>query len=493
VRKKSMRHIMKARGEKLAGPLRGIELDRVLVVPIDVAKRSSRALVANYLGEVLVEPFTFEHTRPGVDLLVQRVEEAGRKTCAARVYVAMESTGHYGELLAGRLRQTPWQVLQVNPYAVKTRRSGSLGWCKTDDLDLCAIGSLVIDSVASEAGRVRGTYYNLRLAARARRDAVRRVAALKTQIRCLLDRLFPGLDDIEGLKNLDAASTRTFLRCVCTPQRALAMGERRLAAMCRRRSLPFGQEKIAGIVRTARTALSKEPPEQEVLRELLEEKLAQIEDLGKTIVRWEIRMASYLACTPGPWLLRVNYVGVTSAAEFMAETADPASFAGGASYVRYAGMEPRRNQSGAFQASTEPITRCGSSRCRNIVMLIAQAIGCHNAFFRAFASRLVDRGKPLHVVKVAVGCKFLKLAHPIMILRHDFRPPDSFRDCFCDDIEKKMSLYFRDRRALDVYKSISPVVKQALKAPSNERRTMQPEQDGPHLDVAVLSSPIVES
>ena len=36
--------------------LRGVSSDRVLLVPVDVGKRSAMSMVANQLGEVIVDP-----------------------------------------------------------------------------------------------------------------------------------------------------------------------------------------------------------------------------------------------------------------------------------------------------------------------------------------------------------------------------------------------------------------------------------------------------
>jgi hypothetical protein len=60
--------------------LRGASGDRVLLVPVDVGKRSAMSMVANQLGEVIVDPFEFLPDRAGVNLLLDRVadaEEAG--------------------------------------------------------------------------------------------------------------------------------------------------------------------------------------------------------------------------------------------------------------------------------------------------------------------------------------------------------------------------------------------------------------------------------
>jgi hypothetical protein len=43
---------------------------RCLVVPVDIGKSAAMALVADHFGEMIVEPFEFELTEPGLQKLL---------------------------------------------------------------------------------------------------------------------------------------------------------------------------------------------------------------------------------------------------------------------------------------------------------------------------------------------------------------------------------------------------------------------------------------
>lgn len=73
--------------------LRGVSGDRVLLVPVDVGKRSAMSMVANQLGEVIVDPFEFLLDRAGVDLLLDRVADAEEAGDAAVVRLGIEAAG----------------------------------------------------------------------------------------------------------------------------------------------------------------------------------------------------------------------------------------------------------------------------------------------------------------------------------------------------------------------------------------------------------------
>ena len=73
--------------------LRGVSGDRVLLIPVDVGKRSAMSMVANQLGEVLVDPFEFPLDRSGVDLLLDRVAGAEEATDPVVVRFGIEAAG----------------------------------------------------------------------------------------------------------------------------------------------------------------------------------------------------------------------------------------------------------------------------------------------------------------------------------------------------------------------------------------------------------------
>ena len=75
------------------GRLRGVSGDRVLLIPVDVGKRSAMSMVANQLGEMQVDPFDFALDRGGVDLLLDRVAGAEAEADAVVVRFGIEAAG----------------------------------------------------------------------------------------------------------------------------------------------------------------------------------------------------------------------------------------------------------------------------------------------------------------------------------------------------------------------------------------------------------------
>ena len=71
-----MGYIGGALQEQFAERVRGVDPGRLLAVPIDVGKDSAAAMVCDFYGEVLTEPFTFPLTEPGVDAFTVAVARA---------------------------------------------------------------------------------------------------------------------------------------------------------------------------------------------------------------------------------------------------------------------------------------------------------------------------------------------------------------------------------------------------------------------------------
>ena len=120
--------------------MRGVAADRVLLVPVDVGKGSAMAMVANQLGEAVVDPFEFSMDRPGAADLLDRVTAAEESVVAVVVRFGAESAGHYHRTLVETLRVEGIEVVELHPTAVHRAR-GEMGQLrlKSDLRDLAAM------------------------------------------------------------------------------------------------------------------------------------------------------------------------------------------------------------------------------------------------------------------------------------------------------------------------------------------------------------------
>jgi transposase len=140
--------------ERFAERVRGVEPGRLLAVPIDVGKASAAALVCDFWGEVVIAPFTFPLTEPGVEALRAAVARAEAERDAAWVRAGLEQARHYHRTLLARLVDVGVEVALLNPSQVKENRDQSLlRSLNSDATDLGAMAELLIRARAAPRRR----------------------------------------------------------------------------------------------------------------------------------------------------------------------------------------------------------------------------------------------------------------------------------------------------------------------------------------------------
>src|SRR5580658_2905658 len=65
------------------------------IVSVDCAKARSKWMLADFYGKVLVPPTSVEHTRNGLEAMVQSVRQVIERSGLRDVIVAIERTGRY--------------------------------------------------------------------------------------------------------------------------------------------------------------------------------------------------------------------------------------------------------------------------------------------------------------------------------------------------------------------------------------------------------------
>ncbi len=187
-------HLRGERGQLFADQIRGLSLERVLCVSLDISKYFHVVMIHNALGEIVTPTFEIDMFQTGFDQLCRAIDGAAAQTQAQVVWVGMEPTSHYFENLARHLLARPQPVRLINSYAVKENRSQQLMRCeKSDEIDVAAIGDLLRRGEGTLYRPATGLYLQLQQLDRARLARVKIQTMLKNQILGHLDRIFPGL------------------------------------------------------------------------------------------------------------------------------------------------------------------------------------------------------------------------------------------------------------------------------------------------------------
>jgi transposase len=468
-RRRKRYHISKQGGQRLAAELRGEDLGRVLIVPIDGGKGSHKALIANGFGDIVRDSFEFGNDLSGAVLLDEEVQKAAGQVEAERILLGIEPTGHYVENLVQEMLMRNYEVRQINPLAVRCEREAGLTWCKTDELDLCAMGQLLLNGKGRMAGRTTAVYYNLRHAVRARRSSVKRRASLRVQIHSYMDRLFPGLFGSKIFSDPFGVSSLALIRHYGSARRVKRCGRRRVGRWLALRGVRQAEEKAAALHELAGQCLLLPATAEEALLQALRFRLEEYQLLSKQILRWEACMAEYLLETPGIWLLSIREINVPSAAEYIGELGPLELYEKPGNIIGRAGLVPKTIQS-ASSRWQGGITKLGHARLRYCLCLIGRNLIRRNTYFGRFYRRLVEQsGKEPQVAKIAVACKFVRISWAKM--KHKGKFVSSAQDDLDEDIEMKYKTFLHAIDAAQLYRSkLCPRLKRVLQAGGLPRR-----------------------
>jgi transposase len=134
-----LNHIQGKNGSRWAKFIRETGTENLLMVAIDAAKYTHKAMIATYYGEVLVKPFEFDASTTGLDLVKQQIKAEKDRYNMKEIVVGIKTTGHYYEDLVRLCQLKGYHVRTINAATTAEKRKALLNWSKTDNLDLMAI------------------------------------------------------------------------------------------------------------------------------------------------------------------------------------------------------------------------------------------------------------------------------------------------------------------------------------------------------------------
>jgi transposase len=406
-----MVHVHGARAQQLSARTRGVALDKLVAVPVDVGKSTAAAMACDFTGQVLVPPFEFKLNRAGVAELAARID-ARLPAAAQLVRVGVEAAGHYHRpLLTDGVLPAGWQVVELNPAWVTAQRrvNGSRG-VKTDRVDLAAICDLLLAGRGHEVHAPVEALVELTawVAHRRRRVAVR--TATKNQLTGQVDRCFPGLG--AALSSLlDTKVGRLVVAEFADPARLARLGVARFRAFAARRDVRVSTTVATRLVDAARQALPT--AEAAVARHVLAADLALLADLDAQIAAAEVRITAFLPATRYQVLTTVPGWGPLRAAGYGAAVGDSDRWPSARQIYRAAGLTPAQYES-AGRRRDGGISREGSVELRRALLDLGVGLWHSEPAGRSYAIRLRERGKPGGIIATAMARIAGRLAYAMV-------------------------------------------------------------------------------
>ena len=416
--RKRRTHLRGTRGQAFANQIRGIPLERILCVSLDVSKYFHVVMIHNALGEIVTPTFEIDIFQSGFERLCQAMDGAVAQARAQVVLVGLEPTGHYFENLARHLRAHSRPVTLINSYAVKQNRDQQLMRReKTDEIDVAAIGDLLRRGEGSPFQPASGVYLRLQHLDRVRLSKVRMRTMLKNQILGHLDRIFPGLVLIgeEATQRYTPLFATDFWACqtlqhlirVCpNPHHLIHLTPNDLVAAFHAQGFALGRLRAAHILAYARKVLLPDAELVAIRCELLQHDLALLEEVERHITALEDQLRALVAQTPYAIWTKLRGLSDIQVASLAAAIGDPTHYAYAGQVFRRTGLVSGRNDTGIRQrkGKGKHVVKTGDVYLRRAVLNGLVSLTRHQPVLRRYYHTL-QRSKPKGVARVATALR----------------------------------------------------------------------------------------
>lgn len=414
--RKDKTHIRGERGQAFADKIRGIDLEQILCVSLDISKYFHVVTIHNALGEIVKPTFEIDIFKTGFEQLCQAIDQAIDQTQAQLVLTGMEPTGHYFENLARHLEQRPQPVTLINSYAVSQNRAQQMMQREKDDpIDVAAIGDLLRRGEGSLFQPLQGIYLELQHLDRVRLGKVKMQTMLKNQIIGHLDRIFPGLVIIgpAARKRYSPLFATDFWQCqtmqhlirVCPdPRQLVAMTTSDLMAAFHAHNFKMGPKTAAKIITYSHKILLPDPEVIAIRSALLGHDLILLDALAERIAVIEQRLVDLVAQTPYQIWTKLKGLSHLQVARLAASIGDPDHYSHAKQVFRRSGLVSGRNDSGVRQnqGKGNKVLKTGDVHLRRALLDAIHTFILHQPVLFSYYSKL-KLTKPELVARVATA------------------------------------------------------------------------------------------
>ena len=412
--RKDKTHIRGERGQAFADKIRGLNLEQILCVSLDISKYFHVVMIHNALGEIVTPTFEIDIFKTGFEQLGQAIDAAVDHTQAQVVLVGLEPTGHYFENLARHLHQRPQAVTLINSYAVSQNRAQQLMRREKDDpIDVAAIGDLLRRGEGSPYQPLQGLYLELQQLDRVCRGKVKMRTMLKNQIIGHLDRIFPGLVIMgEAAKERyppmfatdfwECQTMQHLIRVCPDPRQVGAMATADLITAFHAHNFKMGPKTATKIISYAQKVLLPDPEVIAIRSELLHHDLMLLEAVEERIVVMEERLVELVSQTPYQIWTQLKGLSNIQVARLAAAIGDPDHYPHAKQVFRRSGLVSGRNDSGIRQnkGKGNKVVKTGDVHLRRALMDAISTFVLHQPVLFRYYTKL-KLSKPDLVARVA--------------------------------------------------------------------------------------------
>ena len=386
---------------------------------IDIAKVNHVASLIAEDGSILVKAIKFTNSNDGLEKLINSIKDYDQ----SQIYCAMEATGTYWLSLFSALTDKGFNVSVFNPYQIKSFRGAYSNRKQKNDV----IDSIIIANFLSFNGTQQTSLPNddllaLKNLTRYRSNLVDNISKAKTQVKGILNKVFPEYSDIFS-DTFGDASKQILLNCP-TPHEVVNFNTKKLSNLLKKASRGRHStdtvRKVKSLakdsfgIKFTGDACSFEIKQLVNQIIFLENQVDELENKIKSIYS---KLDSHLESIPG--------IGKTIAPVILAEIGDINNFSSPSKLTAFAGVDPTENQSGNKKSTDEKTSKRGSPYLRHAIYQAAFIASNNDPVMHDYYIKKRSQGKHHYVALAGIERKLLGIIFHVLKENRDYRPPKS--------------------------------------------------------------------
>lgn len=385
------------------------------VVGIDVSKGKSTVTIRRSGGIVLMPPCDIPHTRSAVNALIEQIRGLDGET-----KVCMKQNGRYYEPVAALLSDAGIFVSTVNSLIIKNFGEDHPCSSGTDRADSEKIASYALDRWAGlkQYGGVDRTRSRLKNMNRQFDFYMSRKTAMKNNLIAMLDRTYPGANGFfDSSARRDGSQkwvdfVHTYWHVDCVRSMSLDGFIRHYQDWCKNKGYRFCVQKAEKIYQISSDMIAAFPKDDSTGL-LIRQAVELLDAVSKTVETLRMEMNKTASTLPEyPVVMAMDGVGSTLGPQLMAEIGDVTRFAHRGALAAFAGVVPRKDDSGQHILKSACTAGKGSPNLRRTLFQIMGSLVKHhpadNAVY-AFMDKKWAQGMPYYAYMTAGANKFLRI------------------------------------------------------------------------------------
>ena len=386
---------------------------------IDIAKVNHVASLIGEDGSILVKAIKFTNSNEGLQKLIDSIKDYEQ----SQIYCAMEATGDYWLSLFSALTDKDFNVSVFNPYQIKSFRGAySNRKQKNDVVDSIIIADFLRFNGIDQTCLPNDDLLALKNLTRYRSNLVDNIAKAKTQIKGILNKVFPEYSDVFS-DTFGDASKQILLNCP-TPSEVANFNTRKLANLLKKASRGrHGTETVRKVKDLAKNSFGIKFTGDACsfeIKQLVNQIIFlenQVDELNLKIKEIYSKLDSHLESIPG--------IGKTIAPIILAEIGDINNFSTTSKLTAFAGIDPSENQSGNKKSTDEKTSKRGSPYLRHAIYQAAFIASNNDPVMHDYYVKKRAEGKHHYVALAGVERKLLGIIFHVLKENRDYRPSKS--------------------------------------------------------------------